>query len=588
MKRIILAALAALLLLAGCAPRGTADTRIQVSVRETPGITVANNGQLIQPGEDVTFLLESREGLAVVGADYEGDTFVSVEDGKYRLTLKNVRYPTRVEPKLTEHFQQIRFDPNGGTGSAVTIPVDTTNHLRPNTSTGVELFSRDGYSLVSWNTEPDGSAQRIGLGSRVGAGDDGLTLYAQWAQWSEAGDFTWEPAEQGIRITGYHGSDAVVVIPETIDGRPVTAIAAGAFQKCTMTDVILPKSMETVEKGAFQNCSLQTLTLSDNIETISDASFSNCKKLKTLYINAVEKPYGTDFRRESCYADKVEMLIQAQGQKKVIFYSGCSAWYNLDAATMMPLMEQGYRLVNMGLNGLVNSAMQMQIMEHFLEPGDILVHTPELSSNTQLLNQPAMTAKDDNKLWCGLEYNYDLFTLADMRTLPGALDSFCAYLASKQSKADYSEIFMSDGNVYCDEYGCIPFFRAETSSELPDRVYLDPTYFTSEGMGRLKGYYDRYQAKGVRIYVSYACTNMDDVPEEQKDNVGMMDDLFRKNITEMQGPVLISELDDYLFQNSDYYDTNYHLRSEPARNNTRNWLRDLQAQMVKDGLWEES
>ena len=81
---------------------------------------------------------------------------------------------------------------------------------------------------------------------------------------------------------------------------------------------------------------------------------------------------------------------------------------------------------------------------------------------------------------------------------------------------------------------------------------------------------------------------MDDVPEEQRGNVELMDNLFREAVEGMDGPALISALGDFLYRHDDFYDTNYHLLSQPARNNSAIWLRDLQAQMEKDGLWEDT
>ena len=49
----------------------------------------------------------------------------------------------------------------------------------------------------------------------------------------------------------------------------------------------------------------------------------------------------------------------------------------------------------------------------------------------------------------------------------------------------------------------------------------------------------------------------------------------------MNGPVLISRLADYLYRNEDFYDTNYHLRSEAAARNTALWIRDLKAAMAE-------
>lgn len=75
------------------------------------------------------------------------------------------------------------------------------------------------------------------------------------------------------------------------------------------------------------------------------------------------------------------------------------------------MMQDGlrdrYQVINLGLNGTINSAAQMQIITNYLEPGDIFFHTPEFASGTQMLIQTDM-AGDDLKLWCGMEYNYDL------------------------------------------------------------------------------------------------------------------------------------------------------------------------------------
>ena len=575
-----------LLSLSACRTEDSMEERIQISILESQGFTVENNGQYVQPGEDVVFLLKMDSGYSIAGADYNGVYRIAVDGGQIELTLEDVRYPTRVALRITSRYCSVTYLPNGGAGEETTITYDTSNHLRPNTSNGVRLFSREGYTLVGWNTRPDGTGERIGLGSRVSVPVTGLTLYAQWAEWSAAADFICRSDGDTVTITGYHGDGPTVVVPAVIDGREVTAVSSGAFRDCAMTALVLPDTMQTVEDGAFQNCALETVTLFDNIESIGDAGFDRCDRLQTLYINAVEAPYGAGYRKESCYADKVDLLIQSQGQKKIVFYGGCSVWYNLDSSMLAPLVNQGYQVVNMGLNGTVNSPVQMQIMGNFLGYGDILFHTPELSGGKQLLTAVEMDEKDD-KLWCGLEYNYDLFALVDLRTVPGAFDSFCGYLSMKKSGTDYNAVYTEDGDkTFCDQYGCVPFYREGTKGSLPDRVCLDPAAIDGAGMARLKAFYDRYRSQGVRVYLSYACVNMDDVPENQRSNVELMDRLFREAVEKMDGPALISSLEDFLYHHDDFYDTNYHLLTDQARKNTAVWLRDLQVQMEKDGLWE--
>jgi hypothetical protein len=340
--------------------------------------------------------------------------------------------------------------------------------------------------------------------------------------------------------------------------------------------------MVQVAEGAFQTCDFGSVTLFDTIEHISDASFRDCGMLHTLYINAAEAPYGNLYRKESVYADKVDLLIRAAGKKKLVFYGGCSAWYNLDARLAENELGETYEILNLGLNGTVNSALQMRILEAFLEPGDILFHTPELSSPTQMMRVVQMDRRDD-KLWCGLENNYDLVSLVDFQSISGLLDSFCNYLEQKDASSNYSSAYTdSRGRTYFDQWGTIPFARTETSQTLTDTVTLDPACIDAAAMERLGEIYRRLSEQGVRVYVGYACVNLDAVPEEQRDQAQLLDDLFRDAIEAMEGPVLISSLSDYLYHNEDFYDTNYHLLSEQASRNTALWLRDLLAQMAAE------
>lgn len=583
--RLLLSALLALFLF-GCSEGEPVDTRIQISLLAGDAYTVENNGQWVEPGADAEFVLSMTKGCSLAAVDYSGEYDHRIEDGKLILTLKNVNYPARVRVFTTTRYCTVRYEPNGGWGDPIVKTYSLSYHLRPNTENGQQMFQRNGYTLVSWNTAPDGSGTRVGLGSRVTTGPE-LTLYAQWQAWSPAEDFSYTLTQFGnITINKYLGSDETVVIPEEINGYPVTDIAANAFRDSTLRHLVLPPTMDRVAPSSFTDSTVETVTLFDNIQVISDLSFEGCDNLQTLYINAVEAPYGYTYRKESAYADKVDKLILAQGRKKMVFYAGCSVWYNLDGGDVYDAFGDAYLILNMGTNGTVNSAVQMQIMAPYLEEGDILFHSLELTSHYQLLNSVQMGENDD-KLWCGLEYNYDLFTLVDLRTVNGEFDSLVKYLEKKSGQGSYNSCYTDDsGNQYLDEYGCVPFLRTETKESLADRVHLDPDYITADGVARLKTYYDWYRSKGVTVYVSYACVNMDQVPAEEQGNVEKMDTLVRSTVDAMGSAKVISSLRDFLYVHEDFYDTNYHLLSQQVRENTAIWIRDLQNQMAQDGLWE--
>ncbi|MBR5110085.1 MAG: leucine-rich repeat protein [Clostridia bacterium] len=554
------------------------ETRVLVFIEEGEGFSLPENGLRILPGEDAVFTVEMDRGVILTETDYAGDYDMDVQNRTVTLTLRNILYPARVRLTVSTKYCTVRYDANGGAASSGETAVEKryslSTHPRPNTETGI--FDRPGYTLACWNTRSDGQGERIGLGSRVTPVNGRAKLYAQWAKWSEEENFDWEENET-VSLTGYRGQEETLVLPARINGKPVTRLAAGAFTGCKAKAVILPPSLETVEDGAFEDCEIQSLTLFDNIVSISDGAFVSCPRLETLYINASEAPFGYVYRKESVYADKVELLLKAQGQKKLVFYGGCSIWYNLDAIQAVRQFGEECRIINMGLNGTVSSAVQMQIMAHFLSEGDVLFHTPELSSRLQLMHSPDM-GENDSSLWAGLENNYDLFSLVDLRTVGGVFSSLTHYLGLKDRRTDYQQFFSDDYRTpYMDAYGSIPFYRSATKKELGDKVRLDLSRVSGHALDNLAAYYSLLSAKGVKIYVSYACVNLDALPQEERGNAEAMDQAFRESIAAMDGPVLISRLSDYLYHQNDFYDTNYHLLSEPAKQNTARWMKDLSA-----------
>lgn len=579
MKRVWVFLLIIGMMLSGCAREN--HTAVPVSIVEGEGFAVENNGLWVEPGGDAVFWLTVPRGYSLGSADYDGEYQVEMSGEKLCLTLKNVRYPSKIRIGLTEDFACITYHPNGGDGETFTEIYDRKVHTRPNTATGG--FSRAGYTLTGWNTAPDGTGTRIGLGSRADADNLGLTLYAQWAEWNDPSDFRWIEGT-GITVTGFSGSGETVVIPAVIDGKPVTGIAHQAFMGCPARQVVLPETMERVAAGAFENCAVESVMLFDSIAEIRNDSFRNCPDFRTVQINAAELPSGYGYRKESAYADKLDLLIGAAGQRKFVCYGGCSMWYNLDGGMLEEALNGEYTVINLGLNGLANSAVQMQMMMPYLEEGDILFHTPELASATQMMRRLSMNEKDD-VFWCGVENNYDLLTAVDVQSVPGLLDSFCTYLERKDGACAYSDQYLdSFGRAYLDEWGGIPFEREETAAMLSDPVEMAESCIRWEAMAALREYYDRFRERGVRVYVGYACVNLDALPEEQQGNGETVDNLFREAVAQMEGAVLISRLSEYLYRNGDFYDTNYHLLSDAARENTARWIRDIRMQMAADGL----
>ncbi|MBO9609963.1 MAG: leucine-rich repeat protein [Paenibacillaceae bacterium] len=110
-------------------------------------------------------------------------------------------------------------------------------------------------------------------------------------------DFQYNVVSGNAAITGYTGTDTVIVIPPALGGYPVTSIETNAFQSKgltqvtlnaglasirlaafqdnDLTDVEIPASVTLIGANAFRSNELTTLTLHEGLVTIGYASFEN-------------------------------------------------------------------------------------------------------------------------------------------------------------------------------------------------------------------------------------------------------------------------------------------------------------------------
>jgi len=89
-----------------------------------------------------------------------------------------------------------------------------------------------------------------------------------------------------IGIRGYTGPYQEVVVPDEIDGMPVTVIGLEAFYgRSDLTDVILPESITTIDLNAFYGCSgLTSLVLPDGMTSIGSNAFYGCSGLTAVVV----------------------------------------------------------------------------------------------------------------------------------------------------------------------------------------------------------------------------------------------------------------------------------------------------------------
>ena len=115
-----------------------------------------------------------------------------------------------------------------------------------------------------------------------------------------------------VTLTKYIGTATEIVIPDTIEGKPVVAIGSKCFYwNKTLSKITLNAGLKSIGDKAFVNCwALESITLVDGIETIGKDAFSFCKAIKSVTIPDSVKSIGD----EAFYnCDNLETVIIGKG-----------------------------------------------------------------------------------------------------------------------------------------------------------------------------------------------------------------------------------------------------------------------------------
>lgn len=495
-------------------------------------------------GEDVTFYIKTETNYYLEAIDYENSSIKYLNNYQYEVSLLNVKYSIRFSLKVEKYGGNINYDAsitydaNGGEylTKDVVFPYTTAYHRRPNTENGVGLIKRDGYNLYGWNTKDDGSGEHVGLGSRyLDIDNPNFTLYAEWAKYSDTSffEFATNSDETGIVITKYSGQEEIISIPEYINNLPVITIAKGAFNDAVAKSIILPKSLVNIELEAFVNCALSDLYICDNIDDVYDDCFVNCENFSTVHINAIEPPRYAKADKHSPYADKMDNLILSQDKNRIIILGGSGAYYSVDACTLKERYPD-YEPFNVAINAWFNNYVQLDIINRFIHEGDVFLHYVESSGKFQFLTDNVMGTYDpifgyDNRFFNCLELNFDLVSYTDIRNISHFFDTFNDYNYARKDKiassyTDYTVFaddrgdYTSDSNIRVkrepyaiyDRYG-----NVIKSAVLSEEGAIDRSSYSDEGLAKLFDYYQKFKAKGVKLFFSFACVNAGSLTYEE-------------------------------------------------------------------------
>lgn len=108
-----------------------------------------------------------------------------------------------------------------------------------------------------------------------------------------------------------------IVIPDTIEGYPVTAIGHDAFADCKyITKVTIPESIKTIDSYAFYNAKeLKSINIPASITSIATDAFDKCTSLESVAVDVNNQYYESDNDGVVFNKDKTVLVLYPAGKK---------------------------------------------------------------------------------------------------------------------------------------------------------------------------------------------------------------------------------------------------------------------------------
>ena len=542
--------------------------------------------------ETVVLSAEPKEGYHFIAWTLDmpltdgGEVFSEAASGKFNIPTESIPIANYVD----DGHYAIMYRTSGGTttdGKAFYYQTfSNETYLMPNTLM-YGSFTRQGYALLRYTENADGSGESIPLGGKTEVNENGFAeLWLKWTKLTPASDFSFATfvngsGETALEIKSYKGSADEVAIPDTIkvgtESYKVERICKNAFEGKKIKKLLIPPTVTEIEEKAFLDCTeLTELTIHDTVSGVSDKSFENTAALAKIYLNAARPPVLAG-SGDSMFLRKYERLrMTYQKQKKVVVMSGSSSLYGFYAELAELEFDGEYAFVNYGTNAGANSLFYMAATLRFFGEGDILIHAPELTSQTQMGSN---VISDKNFRAC--ESTYELFSYVDMTQFTGFFDALSSYnqnIRAGQADRNY-EMAGTFINAFTD---------MTTNSDNPDYVSTATSKtnlytlsrINSTNLARMNAICAALRERGAQMYFTFAPYNLSVCTPETE--TAEVQNAFVSKLAETIDYTIISKPSDYLFTQEHFKDSDHHLGKSAAIVRTARLVADLKAQLEAD------
>lgn len=529
----------------------------------------------------VTLNAEVREGQKFLG--YSTENFL---DRGGKLLSEDTEYTFEIaeDTTLFANYEgytrwELNYHANGGEGEDVTDVIEDSFYYCPNTRPDKGYFTRDGYVLTGYNTKPDGSGDYYGLGWNVIMPDYGeIDLYCVWEKAADSSDFTYKTAGRGLTITGYSGDDEYLVIPEKIEGRSVTTLAADAFNGSTFTEVYIPRTVTTIESKAFNDCeSLVKVNLSDSVVRCFDDSFYGCTAFKTLAPQATQYPHADSLIN---YTHQINYERLITRENNILFIvSGSTNIYGLIAANLEDALGGKWDVSTYATVASTPNTMYAEIGLNFLDTDDILLFAPEASPAGHQWG----TNFWKNIVWQLFEGAYDAIPLVDISNYTKVFSSLASYNQTRaKTKEKTYEVYLTDFN----EYGEHITYRTKLNVTDPWIKWDEATFFTDENVNNFNRVLDEANSRGIPTLIGWlACATEHTLLPQAKDRANQLH--YMERAAELYHADFFGDLANHIYPADCVYDSAMHLTSEGCVLRTEQVISDITTAFTERGFIKE-
>lgn len=299
-------------------------------------------------------------------------------------------------------------------------------------------------------------------------------------------DYAYINNDTEISIVDYVGDDTNVVVPDTIDGLPVTEIGNYAFSDCSSIETVeIPPSITRIGYEAFEMCdNLETFTVGENIEEIGNYCFYGCPSLKTVYYNATSDNVIAYYAFVGC--DALEKFVVSDRVTYIPDYILSDAYTLAEVELSENIERIGYGAFSYCMNlKSINLPEKLKVIE-----SDTFCYCSSLS---ELELPKSLIRIDSNAFYgCGISeadlpdtltnigsyafYNCTKLTSVDV---PESVTTIGSYAFSSCSNLSHISIANDEASVYANSFNGTAYYNDESNWE-NGLLYVDNHLITGK------------------------------------------------------------------------------------------------------------